>query len=60
MSFNISIIIQQEEIILLQSQLDLTLSESKQLKELVETMKKNETNMQEKMNDLNEKFNKVS
>ena len=43
----------------LQSQLELANSESKQLKELFETLKKNEDSMNEKMNELNDKYNKV-
>ena len=51
--------LQQGEVMSLQSQLDLAKSETNQLKELFETMKKNEVSMNEKMNELNEKYNKV-
>jgi len=51
--------LQQEEVISLQGQLDLSNSETNQLKGLFESLKKNEASMTEKMKELNEKYNKV-
>ena len=53
-------LLQQDEMISLRSQLNLALNENKELKDLFELVKSNEKHLQEKLNEIQGKYTKVS